>query len=169
MFDAWQLLPSTGNDVFFINCLGSCAKEPYKRALQKSPTKEPTHSFSCQKTTWQALESDHLWYPVVTNLIVCSANSKCIGSHFFVWHDSFMWTTWLISMRDMFVVWHDSFICMNDSFICVTWLIQKCDITPQYARHVCRHDPFMRVTWLVYMWDMTHSHVWHGTFLSHLI
>jgi len=99
-------------------------------------------------------------------------------THSYVWHDSFIFATWLIHMCDMThsYVWHDSFICeiwlihmcdmthlyvWHDSFICVTWLIHTCDMTHSYVRH----DSFIHVTWLIHTCDMTHSYVRHDSFI----
>jgi len=114
----------------------------------------------------------------------------CNMTHFYVRHDSFLCSTWLISMCDMthFYVQHD--VTHNESchtydlFLCETWLIHW---------HVC--ISFCRLvflfvaqshSWLIpirdafsYLWlsyvrhdsslcDMTHSHVRHDSFMSHI-
>jgi len=102
----------------------------------------------------------------------------CDTTHWYVWHDSFICVTWLIS-------WHDSFMCVDmthvclctnalmmplrcipcvyvtclihvvryDAFICVTWLIHMCDRSHWYVGH----DSFMCVAWLIHMCDSTRS------------
>jgi len=53
----------------------------------------------------------------------------------YVWHDSFIFVTWLIHMCGMThsYVWHDSFIC-------VTWLIHTGDMTHSYVWHDSSHS-----------------------------
>jgi len=81
-----------------------------------------------------------------------------------MWHDWFVYVTWLIHTCDMThsYVWHDSFLCVTwlihivymtysyvwrDSFICVAWLIHMCDMS-----HSCvLHDSFTCMTWLIHM------------------
>jgi len=63
------------------------------------------------------------------------SHSECVMSHIYpnnwthpyVWHDSFICTTWLIYMYDMphLYVWHDSYTC-------VTWLIHMRDMTHSF-------------------------------------
>ena len=94
-----------------------------------------------------------------------------------VWHDSFIWVTWLVDMCDMThsYVWHDLFRCVtwlihmfdmthsdvwHDSFIRMIFFIQMCDMT-----HADEwHDLFICVTWLIHMRDMTHSYVWRDSY-----
>ena len=73
-----------------------------------------------------------------------------------MWHDSFIYVTWLIHTCDMThsYMWHDSFIY-------ATWLIHTCDMTHSYMWH----DSFIYVTWLIHICDMTHSYVWHDSFV----
>jgi len=91
----------------------------------------------------------HLWafYEQVTYI-----NESC---HTYVWHDSFIYVTWLIHVCDMTHshVWHDSFIC-------VTWRIHVGGVTHSYVWH----DSFICVTWRILMSDMTHSYVWPDSF-----
>ena len=75
-------------------------------------------------------------------------------THSYVWHDSFIWVTWLIHMCDL----THSYVWL-DSFICVTRLIHMCHMTHSYVWH----DQFICVTWLMHMCDMTHSYVWHDS------
>jgi len=98
---------------------------------------------------------------------------KCALRHSYVWHDSFICVTWLISicMCDMThsYVWHDSFL-----YICVTWLIHMCGMTHSWM-YVC-HDSFICVTWplrciIIIMsvrractCDTIHLYVWHNSF-----
>ena len=80
-----------------------------------------------------------------------------IGSHLYVWRDSFICETWLIHMCDIThsYVWHESFLC-------VTLLIHVCVLT-----HLCtaHRESFICVTWLIHMWNVTHSYVWHVSFI----
>jgi len=73
-----------------------------------------------------------------------------------MWHDSFIYVTWLIHICDMTYsyMWHASFIY-------VTWLIHICDMTHLYMWH----DSFIYVTWLIHTYDMTHSYMWHDSFI----
>jgi len=57
----------------------------------------------------------------------------------------------------------------HDSFVFVTWLIHMCSIThsPVYGtiHAYVWHDSIMRVTWRIQMCAMTHSYVWHVLFM----
>jgi len=66
----------------------------------------------------------------------------CDMTHLCVWHDSFIYVTWLIFICDLthLYMWHDSSIC-------VTWLIYICDMTHLYMWH----DSSICVTWLIYI------------------
>jgi len=87
----------------------------------------------------------------------------------YVWHDSFIWATWLLHMCDMTPSYG-----RHDSFICVTWLVHLCAMTHSY---VC-HDSFMWFDELIFhhsfmcsyerrihMCAMTHSYVCHDSFM----
>ena len=79
----------------------------------------------------------------------------CDMNDSYVWHDSFICSTWLIHMCDMThsYVWHDSFIWM-------TSLSHMYDMPPSYVWHdQCRH-----VVWIC-MFGVPHSHVWHNSFM----
>jgi len=88
--------------------------------------------------------------------------SRCVGTymcdmtHSCVWHDSFIYMTWLIHMCDVTNshVW-------SDAFIRVIWLIHVWHTNTSYAWH----DPFIRVIWLIHMCDTTNSYVWHASFM----
>jgi len=109
-------------------------------------------------------------------------------THSSVWHDLFMYVTWLIHLwhdwfmphrcdvalshechdRFMYVTLTHSYVCdithsyvWHDSFICVTWRIHMCDMAHSYVRH----ESCICVTWLIHMRDMTHSYVWHDSFI----
>jgi len=105
-------------------------------------------------------------------------------THSYTWHDSFIYGTWRIPIRDMThsYTWHDSFIY-------VTWRIPIRDMTHSYTWHdplrawdmthsyvwkvdvlwselpvddstfYVRHDSFIYVTWLIHICDMTHSYM----------
>ena len=64
---------------------------------------------------------------------------------------------WLVHMCDMTpsCMWHESFIYVT-WLICVPWLTHMCDVSLSHVRH----DSFIRVTGLMHMYDMTHSYVW---------
>ena len=101
-------------------------------------------------------------------------------THSYVWRDSFVRVTWLLSMCDMThsYVWHDSLIC-------VTWLNGMCDMTHSYLTWLIHvgHDSLTPdmihscVTWLIHVGhdslvlDMTHSYgtwlinTWHDSFM----
>ena len=77
-----------------------------------------------------------------------------------VWHDSFIYVTWHIQIRDM-----THSYTRHDTFRNVTWLIHRCDMTRAY------HD----VSWLIRMFEMSHTHVRdafkrivHVTWLMHI-
>ena len=65
-------------------------------------------------------------------------------THSYVWHDSFIYATWLIHICDKThsYVWHDSLIY-------AIWLIHMCDMTHSYMRH----DSFICVTRFIHMCD----------------
>ena len=70
--------------------------------------------------------------------------------HSYVWHDSFICSTWLIHMCDM------THSCVSyEAFICETWLIYVCDMNHAYVWH----DSFICVTWLIHTCDTAHSYV----------
>jgi len=82
---------------------------------------------------------------------------RCLHSHdqlpvvllLCVWHDSFIWVTWLVCICDMM----HSCVCHKQL------LIHMCGMT-----HLdVWLDSFTYVTWLIHMCDMTHSHVWHDS------
>jgi len=99
----------------------------------------------------------------------------CYVTHSYVWHDSFICSTWLIHTCDMAqsYMWHDSSIFLleetqlpalhmwHDSFICVTWLIRMCRMTHSYVSH----DSFICMIWLIHMCGMTHSYAQHDSFI----
>jgi len=113
------------------------------------------------------------WRHTCTHSCVSLWDSIVHVTHLCVWHDSFVWVTWLIRVCDIThsCVWNDSFVCVtwlirmfdmthlcvwHDSFVCETWIIPACDMT-----HSCvRHDSFVCVTWLICVCCMTHSWVW---------
>ena len=94
----------------------------------------------------------------------------CDMTRLYVWHDSFLCVTWLISMCDMTrsYVWHDSFLC-------ATWLIHmlcgkihsymRCDVFvhEKKTHSYVRHDTFMRETWLVSPIPMSHVSLMYVT------
>jgi len=111
-----------------------------------------------------------------------------------VWHDSFIYVTWLIHMCDITheygcrdssirdtdwqlecVTWLIHICDMTDScvwhysFICLTWLIQMCDIMRSYVIHTChlnmRHVLFICMSWLISLRDVTRWYVRHDSFI----
>jgi len=91
---------------------------------------------------------------------MCNVTSACM-THWYVWHDAFIYVTWLLHMYDMtsWYVWHDSFIR-------VTWLTHMWHIwctamriakTGHSHSHVW-HDSFICVQWLI--------HTWHNSFIA---
>jgi len=67
----------------------------------------------------------------------------CDVTHSHVWHDWFIWVTWLFQIHKCFLDVHCSrCACSEDS--CVTWLVHTCDMTRSYVWH----DWFIWVTWL---------------------
>jgi len=114
----------------------------------------------------------------------------CHTTHSYVWHDSFIFLTWLILTCDMtppcdmtrlFHLCDMTFrVCnvpihMWDMIHSYLQCDNMCDITLpfvwHYSSYVWRahsyvwHDSFLCVTWLVHMCDMTRSYVWHDSFL----
>jgi len=84
----------------------------------------------------------------------------CDMTHSYVWHDLFIFATWLIHMCDMTY----SYV-RHDSFICVTWLIHMCDMTRSYVWH----DSFICATWLIHMCDMNYLGLCAGIAACHKI
>ena len=90
----------------------------------------------------------------------------CDLTHWYVWHDAFIFATWLIHMCDMThscmtlaYVWQTHSYVWHDSLIWVTWRIHTCDM-----KHLLIwHDSFTCVTWLIHTCDMTHLHVCHDS------
>jgi len=124
------------------------------------------YSWRLCRISHNCVRDESLTTVFVTNLLVTSFP--------YVWHDLFIYVTWLIYMCDMThsYVRHDSVICAtrlihmcnmthlyvrHDSFICATRLIHMYDMTHLYVRH----DSFICVTWLIHMYDMTHSYTIH--------
>jgi len=102
-------------------------------------------TFSCLfefvTCTWLNLLCGRLMLNCLREFVV---GTRLVGTvtHSYVWHDSFIYVTWLIHMCDMTrsYVWHDSFIY-------VTWLIHMCDMTHSYLWH----DSSIYVTWLIHI------------------
>jgi len=137
-----------------------------------------THSYlwrdSYKSRTWlnhicdmthQTKKNPHVWHddydllhPCVTWLI-----HVCDMAHLYLWRDSFIWLTWLIYVKWLFLMYNrcQKFHICNMTHhtkksTCVTWLIltgliHVCDMT-----HSCVwHDSLICVTWLIYICDMT--------------
>ena len=91
-------------------------------------------------------------------------------THVCVWHDSYIYVTWLIWQGEgiwIVLAWY-MYVCdmthawmWHTSFVYVTWLMYVCDVTHSYVWH----DSFICVTWLIHMCDVTHSYVWHDSFI----
>ena len=78
----------------------------------------------------------------------------CDVMHSYVWHDAFMFVTWLIRVRDMMhpYVW-------RDAFICVTWLVWV-----WHDAFIIRHVTHSNESCHTYEWVTSHiwmSHVAH--------
>jgi len=99
-------------------------------------------------------------------------------------HDSFLWVTWLIRMCDMthWYVWHNSLVCatwlissMCADEICVPWLIATCDMTHSMCVMTHWYHPHIWIWHDLYhpyvLWSVTlskhdsHSYMWA---MSHL-
>jgi len=82
----------------------------------------------------------------VQDLFMCLAS--CMNSHSYMWHDSFIYVTWLIHICNMThsYMWHDSFICH-------TWI------------HTGRqtHEELCRTYELDTCWSVWHFHSWCNT------
>jgi len=130
---------------------------------------------SCHTYEWVM---SHIWMSHITNMNesrhtnervlphtwMCTSHRirtpRGAVTHSYVWHDQFMFATWLIHMCGLThsYVWHDSFIR-------VTWLIQICDMThPRCAtprsqdltrKHV--FGSFICVIGHIHMCDLTYS------------
>jgi len=124
--------------------------------------------FICDVTHWYLwLDSFHMW-DMTLRVVSLKLALFFIGC-FYLWRDSFICVTWLISY-----VGHDSSSGVFEVgsllyrlFLFVTWLIHMCDMTH-----------FMCVTWLFewclwswlsslsvfLIWAVTHSYVWRDSF-----
>jgi len=80
-------------------------------------------------------------------------------THSYVWHDSFIFVTWLIYKCDS----NPCIITGTPSFPFkrATHRIHMCDMTHSYVWH----DSFICVTRLIHTCDTTHSYVWHDSFI----
>jgi len=138
---------------------------------------------SCHIHEWVM---SHTWMSHVTHMneschiherFVHASDLNLNHDSFNIWHDSFIYATWLIHVCDMTrsCMWHDSFIYVtlliftHSKRICacllwswptqcllqyVTWLLHICDMT-----HSCIwHDSFMYVIWLLYTCHVTRFH-----------
>jgi len=90
------------------------------------------------------------------------AEDLCDVTHLYVWHDSSIWLTRFIHMRDF------TYLCVQR--IRVMWLIHMCDMTHSYVWHdvvhsYVWHDSRMSVTWLIHVCNLVHSCVWHDSFI----
>jgi len=72
----------------------------------------------------------------------------CDTTYSYVWNESFICVTWLISST------YSTYV-----FIRVTRHIHTCDTSHSYVWH----DSFSSATKLIYTRDMTHSYVWHSS------
>jgi len=74
-------------------------------------------------------------------------------THTYIWHDSYIFETWLIHICDM----------TRDSYFCVTWvsswMMVGCDVA---------HDAYICVTTLLHICDITHTYMWHDSWLIFL-
>jgi len=108
----------------------------------------------------------------------------CDITHSCVWHDSFIWVTWLFLLchTNHSYVWHNLFICVTrlinmydmthlypwpDSLTCMTWHVDVCDIT--HSHSCVWHDSMICVTWLIDMSNLTHWCVWHHSFIQRIL
>jgi len=105
----------------------------------------------------------------------------------YVWHDLFIFVTWLVYMCDMIHATKWQLCCSlrvrdsvwHDWFICVTWiihmldmterchtLVHMCNMTLSYVGHDSCHtyEPVC-VTWIIHMLDMTDRYVQHDSFI----
>jgi len=99
----------------------------------------------------------------------------CDVTRSYVWHDSFIYVTWLVHIFHMTrsCVWHDSLIRVTHSYVGHSFF-HTCDRTHWYVwpdslmcafthSYVC-HDSFVCVTCLIHLCDMTLSYVWQNSF-----
>jgi len=77
-------------------------------------------------------------------------------THSYMWHDTFIYVTWLIHICDM----THSYV-RHASFTCKIWPVYMWDMT----RSNERHDSFKWETRLVQMRDMTRSNERHDSFI----
>jgi len=107
--------------------------------------------------------------------MLCDVTPSYVWHAPYVWHDSFLGVTWLISATEHGEPHPRSrtWWVRVDSFICVTWLIHMCDMThtcdmtrrdiSPLANQVSSWGLIICVTWLLHMCgmphicDMTHS------------
>ena len=84
--------------------------------------------------------------------------------HSYVWHDKYIWVTWLIHMCGT----THSYV-RHDSSICVTRLIHMCDMNHSYVWHdsTPEKSPQEYVLWLLHSCDMTHWPLIFVTWMIH--
>ena len=89
----------------------------------------------------------------------------CDMTYLYVWHDSFIWATWLISMGESWLA--NRSVCHEpqwSSYECAHSCV-KCRLQMRVIMCVTCRYMFLWVTWLSYMCDVTHLCVWHDSFV----
>jgi len=85
---------------------------------------------------------------------------QCDMTHFYVWHDSLLYVTWLIPMCNMthFCGCHENTFSAAEVW---SWVFPMCNMSHSYKWH---DDSCTCVTWLIFVCAMTHPHVWRDFF-----
>jgi len=98
----------------------------------------------------------------------------CDTTHSYMWHDSFIWVTWLT--YQCHTVWcraqsiHMHIHIYIYTYVCVFHdSITRNRQSKRRSFHLIiiisvQDDAFICVTWLIHMCDKTHSYMWHDSF-----
>jgi len=164
-----------------------CTSNMHMIAVNDSYMRDMTHSYVCRDSSIQVTWSRD----IMISVYVGTDTLPCIYSY--MWHDSFIFETWLVHMcgmtRSNKLFWNCRYnesirvtrlihMCDMthsylgyDSFTCVTWPIQICrylwliHMGDMTRSYVCLDSSiYICVIWLIHMGDLTRSYVWHDSF-----
>jgi len=92
--------------------------------------------------------------------IICDMIHSCVACRNHVWHDSYLYVTWLIHVWHVSIMWHNSFVCdMTHSCVtCHSWMwsrMNKWATTYDSLRELRRNE------WdHIWMWFHMNIHTW---------